>query len=91
VRIHLVPDLVFTMESTPSDRIADILSTEDLASEKKIIAMTPCVCNAKLEWWSEQYVSLCAYLTESFNVDIGLIPMQKSKDNSDLGASLLIL
>jgi polysaccharide pyruvyl transferase CsaB len=88
-RIHLVPDLVFTMESASSDRIADILSTEDLASEKNIIAMTPCVYNAKLEGWSEQYALLCAYLTESFNVDIWLIPMQKSKDNSDLGALLL--
>jgi hypothetical protein len=77
------------MENAPSYRIADILSTKDLASEERIIAMTPCVYNAKLEGWSEQYASLCAYLTESFNVDIWLKPMQKSKDNSDLGTLLL--
>lgn len=86
-RISVVPDLVYTLESSPKNSIDTILLQENMRTHNKSVAMTPCYYNESTPGWMEQYTRLCSRIIEDTSLDIWLIPMQRGSSHDDLSAA----
>ncbi|WP_062059822.1 polysaccharide pyruvyl transferase family protein [Cellvibrio sp. OA-2007] len=86
-KIHVIPDLVFTLNSASDERIAEILAHESFPTQgSRNIALTPCCYNIKQSGWIEQYVAFCERATTELDCNLWLIPMQRNNNHDDLSA-----
>lgn len=85
-RIHVIPDLVFTLNSASDERVAEILAQESFPTQGCNIALTPCCYNTKQPGWVEQYVAFCERAVAELNCNLWLIPMQRNNNHDDLSA-----
>lgn len=86
-KIHVIPDLVFTLSPASDGRVNDILRNEQFTFDgKKNIALTPCCYNNKKNGWLTQYGEFCKVAIETLNANIWFIPMQRSSAHDDLSA-----
>jgi polysaccharide pyruvyl transferase WcaK-like protein len=82
-RISIIPDLVYTLESAPKKIIDAILLQENMRTNNKSVAMTPCYYNESTPGWTEQYARMCSRILEETSLDIWLVPMQRGKGHDD--------
>lgn len=88
-KVHIIPDLVFTLESCPASRVESILLQENLNfNVKKTISLTPCCYNKNKQGWIDQYVSFCQSAIKELGANIVLIPMQRNGTHNDHEAAL---
>lgn len=86
-RIHVIPDLVFTLNSASDERVAEILAQESFPSQgRHNIALTPCCYNTRQPGWVEQYIAFCERAVADLNCNLWLIPMQRNNNHDDLSA-----
>ncbi len=85
-RIHVIPDLVFTLNSASDERVAEILAQESFPTQGCNIALTPCCYNTKQPGWVEQYAAFCERVVAELNCNLWLIPMQRNDNHDDLSA-----
>lgn len=87
-KIHVIPDLVFTLKSAEHSRLDKIVETEGLISKnnKKNIALTPCCYNSRKSGWEEQYVAFCEKAVNVLDSNVWLIPMQRNNSHDDFSA-----
>jgi polysaccharide pyruvyl transferase CsaB len=90
-RIHVIPDLVFTLNSANEERITEILTQESFPTQGcHNIALTPCCYNTQQTGWVEQYVAFCDRAANELSCNLWLIPMQRHNDHDDLSAIEMI-
>jgi polysaccharide pyruvyl transferase CsaB len=86
-RIHVIPDLVFTLSSASDEQIAKILAQESFPlKDSRNIALTPCCYNTKQSGWLEQYIAFCERAVTELDSNLWLIPMQRNDNHDDLTA-----
>jgi polysaccharide pyruvyl transferase CsaB len=85
-RIHVIPDLVFTLNSASDECVAEILAKESFPTQGYNVALTPCCYNAKQPGWVEQYVAFCERAVADLDCNLWLIPMQRNDNHDDLNA-----
>lgn len=85
-RIHVIPDLVFTLNSASDERVTEILTQESFPTQGCNIALTPCCYNTKQPGWVEQYIAFCERAVAELNCNLWLIPMQRNDSHDDLSA-----
>jgi polysaccharide pyruvyl transferase WcaK-like protein len=86
-KIHVIPDLVFTLTSADESRISEILASEGFPNNgKRNIALTPCCYNTKQAGWNEQYGAFCERAIAELDCNLWLIPMQRNESHDDLSA-----
>jgi polysaccharide pyruvyl transferase CsaB len=86
-RIHVIADLVFTLQSAPTSHIQTILAQEHfLKNDKNNIALTPCCYNVEHEGWLDQYTTICERIVSELDCNLWLIPMQRHQNHDDLSA-----
>ncbi len=85
-RILVIPDLVFSLESKPKETVEKILRHEEMLTGAKSVVLTPCYYNEKQSGWTEQYIKLCEEIASQTQLDIWMIPMQRSSNYDDLTA-----
>lgn len=86
-RIHVIPDLVFTLNSASDERIAEILANESFPTQgRRNVALTPCCYNIRQPGWVEQYVAFCERVATELDCNLWLIPMQRNNNHDDLSA-----
>lgn len=90
-RIQTVPDLGFTLSSSKSSRIDEILGEERFQrGVGRVVALTPCCYNVNRPGWLEQYRKFCEQVVFEFDARLWFIPMQRDDDHDDLRAIRLI-
>lgn len=83
-KIHVIPDLVFTLTSADRLQIETILAQEKIEkSDRKTIALTPCSYNSDKSIWVDQYLAFCRYAVAELGADIWFIPMQQNPNHDD--------
>ncbi len=87
-KIHVIPDLVFTLNSASDERVIEILSTESFlyGNNQKNIALTPCCYNTAQSGWMQQYIAFCERAIAELDCNLWLIPMQRNDSHDDLAA-----
>lgn len=91
-RIHVIPDLVFTLNSASDMRVKEILTTESFPKgDCHNIALTPCCYNAAQSGWLQQYIAFCERAVAELDCNLWLIPMQRNNSHDDLAAIEAIL
>lgn len=84
-KIHIIPDLVFTLQSISDERIQQILEQEKFISNGKAnIALTPCCYNTAQPGWLMQYIAFCERATSELDSNLWLVPMQRHNIHDDL-------
>lgn len=83
-KIHVTPDLVFTLDSCKSSHIQDLLQKENLHfRNRKIISLTPCCYNRNKLGWIDQYTSFCRRAIKELGANIIIVPMQRNGTHND--------
>ena len=86
-RIHVIPDLVFTLKSASDERITDILIRESFPiKNRRNIVLTPCCYNTTQQGWLQQYIIFCERAVKELDCNLWLIPMQRNDNHDDLTA-----
>lgn len=86
-KVHVIPDLVFTLQSAPDERIQEIISDEGLLiNNQSNIALTPCCYNTAQTGWLTQYVAFCEKAVSELDSNLWLVPMQRNNSHDDLSA-----
>lgn len=86
-RIHVIPDLVFTLQSASDERIQQIINQENfVANGSANIALTPCCYNTEQSGWLTQYITFCERAVSELNCNLWLVPMQRHSIHDDLSA-----
>ncbi|GGY82219.1 polysaccharide pyruvyl transferase CsaB [Cellvibrio zantedeschiae] len=87
-KINVIPDLVFTFNSAPEERVLSILKDEGInKTSKKIVSLVPCCYNMEKEGWLEQYVNLCEKILEIPSTEIWMVPLQRHETFDDYFAA----
>jgi len=86
-KIHVIPDLVFTLRSASDERIQEIISDEGLLiNSQSNIALTPCCYNTAQPGWLTQYIAFCEKAVSKLDSNLWLVPMQRNNNHDDLSA-----
>lgn len=86
-KVHVIPDLVFTLQSAPDERIQEIISDEGLRiNNQSNIALTPCCYNTAQTGWLTQYIAFCEEAVSELDSNLWLVPMQRNNSHDDLSA-----
>lgn len=86
-KIHVIPDLVFTLQSAPDERIQEIIAGEGfIINGRTNIALTPCCYNTAQSGWLTQYIAFCEKAVSKLDSNLWLVPMQRNNSHDDLSA-----
>ncbi len=86
-KIHIIPDLVFTLQSAPNERIQQIIMLENFIQNSNAnIALTPCCYNTGQSGWLTQYIAFCEQAVSELDTNLWLVPMQRHDIHDDLSA-----